>query len=51
MLHQELELDEFITHQVGFEDINRAFDLLQQGRCLRCIIWMDNGTKENGALA
>jgi hypothetical protein len=26
---------------VGFHDINRAFDLLQQGRCLRCIIWMD----------
>ncbi|KAG0545849.1 hypothetical protein BDA96_02G397600 [Sorghum bicolor] len=50
-LDKELELDEFITHQVGFEDINRAFDLLQQGRCLRCIIWMDDGAKENGALA
>ncbi|XP_066395314.1 alcohol dehydrogenase-like 2 isoform X1 [Miscanthus floridulus] len=52
-LDKELELDEFITHQVGFHDINRAFDLLQQGRCLRCIIWMDNngGAKDTVARA
>lgn len=23
---QELHLDEFITHEVGFKDINKAFD-------------------------
>ncbi|KAF8679250.1 hypothetical protein HU200_046027 [Digitaria exilis] len=43
---QELELDEFITHRMGFDDINSAFDLLDRGKCLRCIIWMDDGAKK-----
>ncbi|XP_062190582.1 alcohol dehydrogenase-like 2 isoform X1 [Phragmites australis] len=47
-MDKELELDEFITHQMGFDEINLAFDLLTQGRSLRCIVWMD-GAKENGA--
>lgn len=38
---QELQLDEFITHEIGFEDINKAFDLLVEGKSLRCTIWMD----------
>ncbi|XP_057784615.1 alcohol dehydrogenase-like 7 [Salvia miltiorrhiza] len=38
---KELELDKFVTHEVGFEDINKAFDLLIQGKSLRCVIWMD----------
>lgn len=41
-------MDEFITHQMGFDEINKAFDLLTQGKSLRCIIWMD-GVKSNGA--
>ena len=45
-LRQELELDEFITHRMGFDDINRAFDLLAQGQCLRCIIWMDGAEQK-----
>lgn len=40
-LDKELHLDEFITHEVGFNDINKAFELLIQGKSLRCIIWMD----------
>ncbi|XP_073140723.1 alcohol dehydrogenase-like 2 [Henckelia pumila] len=40
-LDKELNLDDFISHEIKFEDINRAFDLLQQGISLRCIIWMD----------
>ncbi|KAK8684053.1 hypothetical protein V6N13_040090 [Hibiscus sabdariffa] len=40
-LNKELNLDGFITHQVSFQDINKAFDLLLQGTCIRCIIWMD----------
>ncbi|WVZ66727.1 hypothetical protein U9M48_015911 [Paspalum notatum var. saurae] len=48
-LNKELQLDEFITHQMGFDEINRAFDLLEQGKCLRCIIWMD-GAKETGGV-
>lgn len=48
-LDEELELDEFVTHEMGFDDINGAFDLLTQGKCLRCIIWMDGASaKENG---
>uniref|UniRef100_A0ACD5WUA2 Uncharacterized protein n=1 Tax=Avena sativa TaxID=4498 RepID=A0ACD5WUA2_AVESA len=46
-LNKELELEEFVTHEMGFGEINRAFELLTQGKCLRCIIWMD-GAKENG---
>ncbi|KAL6856247.1 hypothetical protein ACP4OV_019049 [Aristida adscensionis] len=44
-LDKELELDEFITHQMGFEEINTAFELLTQGKSLRCILWMP-GAKE-----
>lgn len=40
-LNKELELDKFITHEVPLKDINTAFDLLQQGKSLRCTIWMD----------
>ncbi|XP_059278908.1 alcohol dehydrogenase-like 7 isoform X2 [Lycium ferocissimum] len=40
-LNKELQLDKFVTHEVNFEDINKAFDLLIQGKSLRCVIWMD----------
>ncbi|KAL6645230.1 hypothetical protein ACP70R_016838 [Stipagrostis hirtigluma subsp. patula] len=40
-MNKELELDELITHEVGLKDINKAFDLLLEGKSLRCIIWMD----------
>ena len=39
--HQKLELDKFVTHEIGFGDINEAFDLLIEGKCLRCVIWMN----------
>ncbi|KAK7306762.1 hypothetical protein VNO77_44718 [Canavalia gladiata] len=41
-MDKELNLDEFVTHEVGFKDINQAFDLLHKGQSLRCVIWMDN---------
>ncbi|PON60592.1 Alcohol dehydrogenase superfamily, zinc-type [Parasponia andersonii] len=41
IMNNELQLDEFVTHEVKFEDINKAFDLLIEGNCLRCVIWMD----------
>ncbi|KAL5778314.1 hypothetical protein ACOSP7_011240 [Xanthoceras sorbifolium] len=41
-MDKELRLDEFITHEVKFKDINKAFDLLVEGKSLRCVIWMDN---------
>ncbi|KAL3514206.1 hypothetical protein ACH5RR_026923 [Cinchona calisaya] len=40
-LQKELNLDGFITHEIKFKDINKAFDLLLEGKSLRCIIWMD----------
>ncbi|KAG2244666.1 hypothetical protein Bca52824_093513 [Brassica carinata] len=40
-LKKELNLDSFITHELQFEDINKAFDLLEKGKSLRCILWMD----------
>uniref|UniRef100_A0A453IZ01 Alcohol dehydrogenase-like C-terminal domain-containing protein n=1 Tax=Aegilops tauschii subsp. strangulata TaxID=200361 RepID=A0A453IZ01_AEGTS len=40
-MSKELELEKLITHEVGLQEINTAFDLLLQGKSLRCIIWMD----------
>ncbi|KAJ0975935.1 hypothetical protein J5N97_017900 [Dioscorea zingiberensis] len=40
-LDKDLHLDSFITHEVVFQDINKAFELMNQGSGLRCIIWMD----------
>ncbi|KAH1034597.1 hypothetical protein GLYMA_20G050300v4 [Glycine max] len=40
-MDKELQLDKFVTHEVEFKDINKAFDLLSKGECLRCVIWMD----------
>ncbi|RCV46165.1 hypothetical protein SETIT_9G510900v2 [Setaria italica] len=39
-MNKELELDGLVTHEVGLREINTAFDLLLQGKSLRCIIWM-----------
>lgn len=39
-LKQEIQIDEFITHNLQFEDINEAFDLMREGKCLRCVIHM-----------
>ncbi|WVZ55783.1 hypothetical protein U9M48_006402 [Paspalum notatum var. saurae] len=41
-MSKELELEGLVTHEVGLEEINKAFDLLLQGKSLRCMIWMDN---------
>lgn len=37
---QEIQIDEFITHNLPFEDINKAFDLMIEGKGLRCVIHM-----------
>ncbi|XP_058786346.1 alcohol dehydrogenase-like 2 [Vicia villosa] len=41
-LDNELNLDGFITQEVDFKDINKAFDYLIQGKSIRCIIRMDH---------
>ncbi|XP_015689687.1 alcohol dehydrogenase-like 2 [Oryza brachyantha] len=40
-MNKELELEKLVTHEVDLQEINTAFDLLLQGKSLRCIIWMD----------
>ncbi|ERM98035.1 hypothetical protein AMTR_s00120p00077200 [Amborella trichopoda] len=40
-MKKELELEKFMTHEVPFSDINRAFDLMLKGESLRCIIHME----------
>merc|ERR1712129_461154 len=36
----EVKIDEYITHEMKFEDINKAFELMHQGDCLRCVLEM-----------
>lgn len=40
-LNKDLQLDEFVTHEMKFDDVNKAFELLLKGKCLRCVMWMD----------
>ncbi len=37
----EFGLQEFITHTMGLEDVNKAFDLMHEGKSIRTVIHMD----------
>jgi S-(hydroxymethyl)glutathione dehydrogenase/alcohol dehydrogenase len=37
----EFELDTFITHTMGLDEINTAFDLMHQGKSIRSVILFD----------
>jgi S-(hydroxymethyl)glutathione dehydrogenase/alcohol dehydrogenase len=37
-MHGDIKVDEFITHTMGLEDINKAFDLMHQGKSIRSVI-------------
>ncbi|KAL5746989.1 hypothetical protein ACOSP7_023978 [Xanthoceras sorbifolium] len=39
-MNKEIMIDGFITHNIQFEEINRAFNLMREGKCLRCVIHM-----------
>jgi S-(hydroxymethyl)glutathione dehydrogenase/alcohol dehydrogenase len=41
-LRKEIKLDEYITHHFKLEEINQAFDLLHDGKCLRAVIDMQS---------
>ncbi|KAK4387359.1 Alcohol dehydrogenase 1 [Sesamum angolense] len=41
-MNKELEVEKFVTHRVGFSEINKAFDYMMKGESLRCIISMDS---------
>eukprot|EP00401_Gymnodinium_catenatum_P037822 CAMPEP_0117496994 /NCGR_PEP_ID=MMETSP0784-20121206/20947_1 /TAXON_ID=39447 /ORGANISM="" /LENGTH=709 /DNA_ID=CAMNT_0005291989 /DNA_START=70 /DNA_END=2199 /DNA_ORIENTATION=- len=34
----EVKIDEYITHEMEFKQINEAFELLHKGECLRCVL-------------
>ena len=34
----EIEIDPMITHTMGLEDINKAFDLMHEGESIRSVI-------------
>jgi len=40
-LQGEFKLDDFITHTMGLEQINEAFDLMHQGKSIRSVIHFD----------
>jgi S-(hydroxymethyl)glutathione dehydrogenase/alcohol dehydrogenase len=31
-------LDDYVTHEMNFDRINEAFELLHKGECLRCVL-------------
>jgi len=37
-MNGELKIDEYITHEMDFSQINEAFELLEKGECLRCVL-------------
>lgn len=37
---QEIMIDELVTHNLAFDDINEAFELMREGKCLRCVLHM-----------
>lgn len=37
----EFKLDDFITHTMGLEEINHAFDLMHEGKSIRSVIHFD----------
>jgi len=34
----EIQLDPFVTHTMGLDDINKAFDLMHEGKSIRTVI-------------
>lgn len=40
-MKKEIKVDEYITHNVTLKEINKAFDLLHEGGCLRCVIKLE----------
>ena len=41
VLQGEFKLNDFITHTMGLEDINKAFDLMHEGKSIRTVIHYD----------
>ncbi|EXB23631.1 Alcohol dehydrogenase-like 6 [Morus notabilis] len=39
-MKKQIHIDDYITHNLPLEDINEAFNLMSEGKCLRCVIHM-----------
>ncbi|KAJ6389932.1 hypothetical protein OIU77_024204 [Salix suchowensis] len=39
-MKKEIKVDEYITHNLTLPEMNKAFDLLHEGSCLRCVLDM-----------
>lgn len=39
-LNKDIEIDNLVTHDLPLKDINTAFELMKEGKCLRCVIHM-----------
>ncbi|KAM6946219.1 alcohol dehydrogenase 1-like [Aplochiton taeniatus] len=37
-LEKKIKLDEFITHNMTLEQVNKSIDLMKAGECIRCIL-------------
>ncbi|XP_039000875.1 alcohol dehydrogenase class-3-like [Hibiscus syriacus] len=37
-MKKEIKIDEYITHNLTLGDINKAFDMMHEGGCLRCVL-------------
>ncbi|KAI3995741.1 hypothetical protein MKX01_007220 [Papaver californicum] len=37
-MKKEIKVDEYITHSLTLGEINKAFDLMHEGGCLRCVL-------------
>lgn len=40
-LEGQLKVDEFVTHNLKFEEINKAFELMEQGKSIRTVLSFD----------
>jgi S-(hydroxymethyl)glutathione dehydrogenase/alcohol dehydrogenase len=40
-MNGKIEIDPFVTHTMGLEDINKAFDLMHEGKSIRTVILFD----------
>jgi S-(hydroxymethyl)glutathione dehydrogenase/alcohol dehydrogenase len=42
-----LWVDEFVTHTQSLENINKGFEDMKAGDCIRCVVNMGQGTDED----
>jgi len=40
-MNNEFDLDKFVTQKMAFSEINAAIEMLTAGKCLRCVLQMD----------